>query len=107
MISFLICASLSFLITNKRVQDMSILFNPDVIKIYQPLLVQIASERFLLDRPAVQFHAFMHTPALVGAVSLHYLKCFKDLVLLRVQMYRELLVSYGTPLFSCTHCCTA
>lgn len=78
---------------------MSILFNPDVTKIYQPLLTEIASERFQLDRPAVQFHTFTHTPALLGAaVSLHCLNCFKDLMLLRVEMYRELLVSDGSVL---------
>lgn len=42
---------------------MSVLFNLSVIEIYQPLLIQIASKRLLLESPKVQFHTFMYTPA--------------------------------------------
>ena len=66
---------------------MSTLFNPNVIKIYQPVLIQIASKRLLLESPKVQFHTCMHTPAQLRAVRMHCLNHFKDLMLLRVQMY--------------------
>lgn len=66
---------------------MSILFNPNVIKIYQPLLIQTASRRLLLESPKVQFHTLTHTPTQLCTKRRYALKLFKGLMLLHVQMY--------------------